>query len=308
MDLSWAFDFTTLTVLAGAVILGVVAGALGCFATLRKQSLVGDALAHAALPGVCLGFLLSGARESLPLLVGAMAAGVVAILILLLITRKTRVNEDAALGIVLTVSFGIGAVLLTAIQHGGDGAQAGLDRFLFGQAATLLPRDVLVMAVLGGVVLIGLWLAFKEFALQTFDPGFAAATGLPVTGMSVALGGMLAVAVAIGLQAVGVILMVSLLIAPAVAARQWTRSLGAMVVLAAAIGAGSSMVGVLASAASGGMPTGPAIVLAATGAAVISLLFAPGRGVVATARRRARKRREWQVGAAPTAVAEGSGR
>ena len=308
MDLSWAFDFTTLTVLAGAVILGVVAGALGCFATLRKQSLLGDALAHAALPGICLGFLLSGARQTVPLLAGAMAAGIVAVLMLLLITRGTRVKEDAALGIVLTVSFGIGAVLLTAIQHGSDGSQAGLDRFLFGQAATLLPRDVLVMALLGGVALAGLSLAFKEFALQTFDPAFAAAAGLPVTGLSVALGAMLAVAVAIGLQAVGVILMVSLLIAPAVAARQWTRSLGAMVVLAAAIGAGSAIAGVLASAATDGMPTGPAIVLAATAAAVFSILFAPGRGVIVTARRRARERRAWRSGGVPARFAEGAGR
>jgi manganese/zinc/iron transport system permease protein len=308
MDLSWIFDFTTLTVLSGAIVLGVVAGALGCFTTLRKQSLLGDALAHAALPGICLGFLLSGARESLPLLAGAMAAGVVAILWLLLITRKTRVKEDAALGIVLTVSFGIGAVLLTAIQHGGDGAQAGLDRFLFGQAATLLPDDVALMAVLGGVVMAGLWLAFKELKLQTFDPEFAAATGLPVVGLSVALGAMLAVAVAIGLQAVGVILMVSLLIAPAVAARQWTRSLGAMVLLAAAIGGMSSAIGVLASAGGGGMPTGPAIVLAATAAAVFSLLFAPGRGVLAAARRRVRERRTWQSQVAPPPLVEGAGR
>ncbi|MFM9105960.1 MAG: metal ABC transporter permease [Chloroflexota bacterium] len=291
----WAADFTTLTVLAGAVALGIAAGALGCFTTLRRQSLLGDALAHAALPGVCAGFLAAGAREPLPLLIGAIGAGVLAILWLLLIVRRTRVKEDAALGIVLTVSFGVGAMMLTAIQHGGDGAQAGLDRFLFGQAATLLPGDVVLMAALAGAVLAALALAFKELQAQTFDPGFAAASGLPSAGLSAALGVMTAVVTAIGLQAVGAILMVSLLVAPAVAARQWTRSLPAMTMLAAAFGALSAAAGVAASAAAGGAPTGPAIVLAATALALISLLFAPGRGILAAAARRSRERRAWRA-------------
>jgi len=305
VDLTWLFDHTTRVVLAGALVLGVVAGALGCFTTLRRQSLVGDALSHAALPGVCIGFLMAGTRELLPLLVGAMAAGAIATLWLLLITRVSKVKEDAALGIVLTVSFGIGAVLLTAIQHRGDAAQAGLDRFLFGQAATLLPQDVLTMTVLGGIVLVALWLVFKELALQTFDPGFAAATGLPTVGMSAALGGLVAVAIAIGLQAVGVILMVSLLIAPAVAARQWTRSLGAMVVLAGAIGGLSGVVGTLASAGAEDTPTGPAIVLVATVAAVVSILFAPRRGVVWRGARRFRERQAWSEPTGRLLAAEG---
>jgi manganese/zinc/iron transport system permease protein len=279
--------YTLRTVLLGAAILGAVGGVLGSFAVLRRQSLVGDALAHAALPGVCLAFLVTGLREPLPLMLGAALSGLAGALALLAIVRGSRIKEDAALGIVLSVSFGFGTLLLTRIQHQGDAAQSGLDRFLFGQAATLLERDVATMAVLAAVVLLVVWALFKELKLLTFDPDFAAVVGYPVTGLSVGLTALLVAAVAIGLQAVGVILMVALLIAPPVAARQWTRSLGAMALLAGAIGAASGVAGTLVSAGAADVPTGPAIVLAATACAAVSVLFAPERGVVWRARRRA---------------------
>ncbi len=278
--------YTLRTVLLGAAILGAVGGVLGSFATLRRQSLVGDALAHAALPGVCLAFLATGLREPLPLLAGAILSGLAGALALLVIVRGSRIKEDAALGIVLTVSFGFGTLLLTRIQHQGNAAQSGLDRFLFGQAATLLERDVATMAVLAMVVLAAVWAFFKELKLLAFDPAFAAAAGYPVTALSVGLTALLVAAVAIGLQAVGVILMVALLIAPAVAARQWTRALGAMALLAAAIGAASGVAGTLFSAGAANVPTGPAIVLVATAFAVGSVLFAPQRGVLWRMRQR----------------------
>ncbi len=289
------FGYTLRTVLLGAAILGAVGGVLGSFATLRRQSLVGDALAHAALPGVCLAFLATGLREPLPILSGAILSGLAGALALLVIVRGSRIKEDAALGIVLSVSFGFGTLLLTRIQHQGNAAQSGLDRFLFGQAATLLERDVVTMAVLAAVVLTAVWAFFKELKLLAFDPGFAAAAGFPVTALSVGLTVLLVAAVAIGLQAVGVILMVALLIAPAVAARQWTHSLGAMTLLAAAIGATSGVVGTLLSAGATDVPTGPAIVLVATAFAVASVLFAPERGVI------------WRMRRQRTLAAQGSG-
>jgi len=295
-------DYTLRTVLLGAAILGAVAGVLGAFATLRRQSLLGDALAHAALPGVCLAFLVTGSREALPLMLGAALSGLVGVLWLLLIVRGGRIKEDAGLGIVLSVTFGVGIVLLTRIQHAGDASQSGLDRFLFGQAATLLTRDVQAMAVVGGGALLVTALLWKELKLLTFDPQFAATIGLPTFGLTVALATLLVAATVVGLQAVGVILMVSLLIAPAVAARQWTRSLGTMALAAAAIGAGSGVVGAFASASVADLPTGPAIVLVATAAAVVSVLFAPRRGVVAATRERRRVAKGTVTGTMPEMV------
>ncbi len=284
LGLEW--DYTLRTVVLGSAVLGAVGGVFGSFATLRRQSLVGDALAHAALPGVCLAFLVTGAKGSLALIAGATLSGLAGTLLFLLVTRTSRVKEDAALGIVLSVFFGFGILLLTRIQQSGDAAQSGLDRFLFGQAATLLARDVWVMAGLGAGALAIVGLLFKEFKLLTFDPEFAASVGFAPTPLTVLLTGLTVVAVTIGLQAVGVILMVAVLIAPASAARQWTNRLSTMLVLAAAFGAAAGVSGAVLSSRASRLPTGPTIVLFATALAAVSILFAPGRGVVWSAANR----------------------
>ncbi len=278
------------TVLLGAALLGAISGMLGAFAVLRRQSLLGDALAHAALPGVCLGFLIAGARDLGSIMAGAFFTGALAALAMMLITRATRLKTDAALGIVLSVFFAIGVVLLTHLQAQGGAASAGLASFLFGQAAAILRSDLWIMGGVGLVALalvLGLW---KEFKLVSFDADFARAQGLPVLVLEGILTVMVAMAIVVGLQLVGVVLMVALLIAPAAAARQWTRSLGAMVALSAAFGAASGMGGALISASVRGLATGPVVVLIATAVVVVSILLAPGRGVLwqARAARRAR--------------------
>ena len=272
-------SFTARNVLAGAALLGVVGGVLGCFALLRRQSLLGDALAHAALPGVCLGYLVAGAKSPLPLFAGALAAGLVGALFILATVRWSRVKEDSAIGIVLSVFFGLGIVLLTYIQKLPAGNQSGLDKYLFGQAATLGTDDVRLAAWLSAAVLAAVALGYKELKLLSFDREFAASLGLPVRTAEVALTMLLVVAVVIGLRTVGVVLIVATLITPAAAARQWTDRLGWMVVLAAAIGAASGALGALASASVARLPTGPAIVLVASAVLVVSLLFAPRRGL-----------------------------
>lgn len=265
----------------GSMLLGLSSGVLGSFAYLRKQSLMGDALAHAALPGVCIAFMLTGSKSIFFFLLGAIVAGLAATFGIGYVTRNSRIKQDTALGIVLSVFFGLGIVLLTKIQHGGSGNQSGLDKFLFGQAASMVLSDVITMAVVALLLTMICALLFKEFKLLSFDPGFAKGIGLPVAFLDQFMMFLIVVAVVVGIQAVGVVLMSALLITPAVSARYWTEKLGVMVVLSGVFGALSGFFGTLLSGMANNMPTGPLTVLAATFFFVVSVLFAPRRGLLA---------------------------
>ncbi|MBD3868770.1 MAG: metal ABC transporter permease [Acidobacteria bacterium] len=274
------WTFTVRIVLAGSALLGLTGGVLGCFALLRRQSLLSDALAHAALPGVCLAFLITGSKSPEVLLAGAMVAGVLGAFAILAVIRNSRIKEDSAIGIILSVFFGAGIVLLTWIQKLPAGNQSGLDRFLFGQAATMGTDDIRLLSVVAVLVLCAVVLFFKEFKLVSFDQGFGVSLGLPVKLLEFGLTALLVLVVVIGLQMVGVVLMVATLVTPAAAARQWTDRLGLMLLLSGGIGAVSGSVGALASATLPRVPTGPAIVLVSSVILVFSLMLAPRRGMV----------------------------
>jgi manganese/zinc/iron transport system permease protein len=274
------FDHTLRTVALGSATLGIISGALGAYALLRRQSLLGDAMSHAALPGIVLAFLITRSKAPLVLIIGALIAAFVGTLIMMSITRTTRIKEDSALGLILSVFFGFGLMLLTFVQRLPDSSQAGLDKFLFGQAAALLERDVLTMAVLGAVALLMMALFWKEFKLLSFDRDFGTCIGFPMRALDVLLTTLLVIAVVIGLQAVGVVLMSAMIVAPAAAARQWTDRLGVMVGLAALCGALAGVTGAVLSSTTTGLSTGPTIVLVAGLIVVVSLLFAPNRGLV----------------------------
>jgi manganese/zinc/iron transport system permease protein len=290
-------DYTMRVVALGAGMLGLVAGALGCFAVLRRQSLLGDAISHAALPGIVLAFILTGTKHPLLLVLGAALAGWLGTLVVTLIVRHSRLPADTALGIVLSVFFGVGLVLLTYVQQLPTAAQAGLDTFLFGQAATMLAGDVVVIAALGSLSLAAVAVFWKEFKLLTFDPEYGATQGLPMRVIDILLTTFLVIAIVIGLQTVGVVLMSALVIAPAAAARQWTDSLGVMVLLAGAFGAVAGVSGAVISGTVENLPTGPTIVLAAITLVVISLAFAPARGLAWAALRQRRQRRQLRTDA-----------
>jgi manganese/zinc/iron transport system permease protein len=292
------FDYTLRNVALGAALLGVVSGVLGSFAVLRQQGLLGDALSHAALPGVCLAFLLTGSKATLVLLLGAALAGWIGSLLLLRIVRDTRLDEDAALGIVLSTFFGFGIVLLTFIAKRNDANQAGLDRYLFGQAASLREEHVITMAVLGAVALFVVGVFYKEFKVLTFDPDFAASIGLATGPLNVLVTSLIVVAVVIGLQTVGVVLMAAMLVGPAVAARQWTDRLGVMLALAAFFGALAGVSGAMISVTQARLPTGPMVILSLTVIVVVSLLVAPAHGVLPDYFRRRRQRALMARGAA----------
>lgn len=274
------FNYTVRTVALGTAILGGLAGVLGSFVILRRQSLMGDSISHATLPGLVLTFLLLGERLTLPLLIGASITAWVGALLVLAITTTTRIKEDSAMGLILSVFFGGGLMLLAYIQKHARSNAGALDEYLFGQAATLIERDVIAMGAVSSVALVLVLLFWKEFKLLTFDPAFAQSQGFPVRLLDVLLTTLVVVAVAVGLQAVGVVLMVAVLVAPAAAARQWSDSLGIMVALAALFGAFSAVSGTLISSTTRGMATGPVIVLINIAIAFISLALAPNRGVL----------------------------
>jgi manganese/zinc/iron transport system permease protein len=288
-------DYTLRVVALGAAALGVASGALGSFAVLRKQSLLGDAISHAALPGIALAFLLTGSKAPFVLVLGAAAAGWLGTLVVMTVVSRSRVTEDSSLGLVLSVFFGFGLVLLTLVQRLPGAGQAGLDRFLFGQAATLLARDVWMIALLGGLALTVTALAWKEFKLLSFDPDFGRTLGLRMGAVDVLLTSVLVISIVIGLQTVGVVLMSAMVVAPAAAARQWTDRLGTMVILAGCFGAVAGVSGAVISSTVSRVPTGPTIVLCLTAIVVLSLCFAPGRGVVWEWGRRQRNRRRLQT-------------
>lgn len=289
------FNHTTIVIAVGAAILGMVSGALGSFAVLRRQSLIGDAISHAALPGIVIAFMLTGARSPVVLMAGAAVAGLVGMLIVMGIHQSTRLRYDTALGLVLSVFFGLGLVLLTHIQKTPDAAQAGLDRFLFGQAAALLRRDVILLAFLGVIALSLLAVFWKEFKLLAFDPQYGTSIGLPMRNLDVLLTGLITIAIVMGLQTVGVVLMSAMIVAPAAAARQWCNSLSRMVLLAGAFGAVSGIVGAAVSSAVAKLPTGPSVVLTMGILVVISLLFAPERGIMSEMRRQRKNRRRLRL-------------
>lgn len=277
-------DYTLRTVALGAAVLGLLGGTLGTFAVLRRQSLLSDALAHATLPGVVIGFLLTGTTSGSGLMVGAAVTAALAAGLVLLVVQRTRVKQDAALALVLSVFFGAGTVLLTYVAGTGASGQSGLDRFVLGQAASLVAADVRTMAVLTAVALAVVALTYKELKLVAFDPAFARAVGYPVRRVEALLTVLLVVAIVVGIQTVGVVLVAALLITPAAAARQWTDRLAVMIVLAALLGALSGVTGAVLSATATDLPTGPLVVLVATAVLLVSL---PARRV--RARRGARR-------------------
>lgn len=278
--MSEIFNSTLLVVATGSCLLGILCGTVGSFAVLKRESLVGDMISHAALPGIVAGFMLFS-RNPLALLAGAATSGLVSLVLHRLILRYSKIKEDASLALILSVFFGFGLVLLTYVQKRPDAAQAGLTKFTFGQAATLLREDVIWQAGLFAVAMLILLVAWKEWKILTFDSGFARSVGLPVRGLEWLRLILVTLTIAVGLQIAGVVLVSALLVAPAVAARQWTNQLSILVIIAGAIGGFCGTAGAYVSSAWDGIPTGPAIVLFLSAVVIISLVAAPRRGLLA---------------------------
>lgn len=267
-------------VLLSTLILGTAAGIIGCFAYWKRQSLMSDALSHAALPGVIIGFAIVGEKNLPVMIAGAAGSALLGALLIHSIRSSSRIKEDAAMGIILSVFFGLGIMLLAFVNRMAGASQSGLDSFIYGQAASMVGKDVWLMSGLALLVLFISIIAFKEWKLFLFDAAFGKGLGLSSRLMNSLYMFCLMLVIVIGIQAVGVILMAALLITPAVSARYWTNSFKWMVVLSAVFGGGSGVIGTLLSAYGKGWPTGPFIVIAAASLFIVSLTLGIRKGLL----------------------------
>ena len=278
--------YNTRIVLMGTLLLGMCAGVVGAFMLLRKKALVGDVASHAALPGIGIAYLVAegispGSGKSLPvLLVGASISAGCGVVLASLIQRLRLIKEDAALGIVLSLFFGLGIVLLTIIQGMKTGTAAGLNDFVFGKTAAITFADVVLIAIASLIVLVVCASLFKELTILCFDEEYAAALGWPAKRLDLLLTALVVGVTVIGMQSVGLLLVVALLIIPPTAARFWSDRLGPMVTISSAIGGLSCSLGVLLSANFERLAAGPIIVLSGAALFLFSLLFGSRRGTV----------------------------
>lgn len=268
------------TVVAGTVLIGLSSGLVGTFAFLRKRALQGDTIAHSVLPGVVLAFMVSGSRNHLILLSGAVLSGFLSVWISEYISRVSRIKPDTATALVLSVFFGAGILLLTSIQNEGGGGSAGLQQLLFGKAAALSLEDLTYFGVLTLGLVLTISIGYRYFRIVSFSPEYAAISGIPVRVVTAILNILTVLTISLGIQAVGVVLMAALLLTPAAAARYWTDKLSVMLILSASFGILSGLVGSFVSYLAPSMPTGPWIVVTISFIAIISFYFSPGRGIL----------------------------
>ena len=273
-------SYTTQMVLLGTALLGLASGIAGTFAVLRKESLIGDGLSHAALPGVVIAFLLTGIKDIEVLIAGAALSSIAAAWLITITVENSKIKFDGALATILSAFFGLGMVLLTYLQSLNNAGQAGLSKFIFGQAATILARDVYITSAAALIIIVLTALFWKELKLISFDVEYAKTLQIPVTFTLILYRALLIMTIIIGIQSVGAILISSLLIAPAVGARQWTNKLGTMCILAGCFGMASAIGGTLWSTSVQKLPTGPAIIVILSVIVLLSLIFAPNRGIL----------------------------
>ena len=279
-------SYTTQMVLLGTALLGLASGIAGTFAVLRKESLIGDGLSHAALPGVVIAFLLTGIKDIEVLIAGAALSSIAAAWLITITVENSKIKFDGALATILSAFFGLGMVLLTYLQSLNNAGQAGLSKFIFGQAATILARDVYITSAAALIIIVLTALFWKELKLISFDVEYAKTLQIPVTFTLILYRALLIMTIIIGIQSVGAILLSSLLIAPAVGARQWTNKLGTMCILAGFFGMVSAIGGTIWSTSVQKLPTGPAIIVILSAIVLLSLIFAPNRGMLWQYRKR----------------------
>ena len=281
-DITYFFSFEDTNinnVLFGTIILGFTCGIVGVLVVLSKKALIVDAISHAVLPGICIGFMFTGVKNPVYLTLGGMLAGAVAVYLVDWISRVSRIKKDASIAISLSVLFSVGVILLNIIQHSGNSNQSGLTDFLFGKAATIVQSDVYVFGVIFGVVVITLIIFYQHFKISLFDISFAKSIGLSQKFTQGLISGLIIISTAVGIQTVGIVLMSALLITPASSALFWTNSFKKAILLSGGFATFSSILGVFISFLSSDMPTGPWIIVVLSFFALLSA-FLSKKGLI----------------------------
>ncbi|GMQ23773.1 metal ABC transporter permease [Algoriphagus sp. oki45] len=273
-------DPSILWVVLGITLLGIGSAYVGTFSFLDKKALLGDAISHAVLPGICLGFILAGEKNPVYIVTGAFVSGGIATFLSTWLKRNTKLSEDAIIATILSVFFGIGIVMLTALQKSGNPEIAGLNTFIFGNAIGISEKDLMLYGGLALFIILVLTFFLKEFRLMVFDREFGDSIGFPMKSISFSFNVLMILAVVIGIQAIGVVLMAALLITPGSAARFWTDRLGTLLILAALFSVISGVMGTYISFVLPQMPTGPWVVVFLSLIALISFLFSPKSGML----------------------------
>ena len=282
-DFAYFFTFQDSSiafVVIGITLLGIGSAYVGTYSFLDKKALLGDAISHAVLPGICVGFLLAGEKNPIYIVAGAFVSGALATFLTSWLKSKTRLSDDAIIASILSIFFGFGIVLLTVIQKTGNPEMAGLNQFIFGNAIAILEEDLYLYGGLAILIIITLTLFRKEFNMLVFNPDFGTALGYPMMTIRLVFNVLMILSVVIGIQAIGVVLMAALLITPGAAARFWTNKLGPLLILAGTFSAISGIIGTYISFVIPQMPTGPWVVVSLSLLALISFLLAPKTGIL----------------------------
>lgn len=277
-------------VIFGSILLGLTSAIIGVFSFLQKKSLLGDVVAHSLLPGVCIGFIVSGEKDTFTLLFFAILSGLFSVYFIDFIKSKSKIKNDSALAITLSIFFGFGLLLLSFIQNSENANQSGIDHFLFGKAASMMESDLIVYGIISIITLSLLFLFIRPFFVLSFDPNFGKVIGLPVNSFRLLLTTLTVIAVAIGIQTVGVVLMAAMLVTPAAGAKLWTNNLKQLMILAGGFGGFAGFFGAFISYVLPNMPTGPWIVVSLSMITLFSFLASPKKGLISNYI----KRRKWQ--------------
>ncbi|WP_143605281.1 metal ABC transporter permease [Streptobacillus notomytis] len=273
-------SYTFKIVAIGCSLLGMISAIIGTFAVLKKESLLGDGVAHSSLAGICIAFLLTGKRELFILLIGALIMGLICVLLIHYIGTNSKVKFDSAIALILSTFFGLGLVLLTYLKRVHGAKKAGLSNFIFGQASTLILKDIYLITVVGLILLALVIFFWKEIKISIFDKEYAKTIGINSDRYRLLVSVMIVINVIIGLQIAGVVLMTAMMISPVVAARQWSNKLNIVVILSSVFGAISGFVGSLSSSLNTSLPTGPVIVVTLSIFVIFSMLFSNKRGLI----------------------------
>ena len=277
----FTFQDSSITwVVLGITLLGIGSAYVGTFSFLDKKALLGDAISHAVLPGICLGFILAGEKNPVYIVTGAFLSGALATFLSSWLKKNTKLSEDTIIATILSVFFGFGIVLLTGLQKSGNPEIAGLNSFIFGNAIGISETDLMIYGGLSLTIIVVLTLLLKEFRLMVFDPNYGKAIGFPMEAIRFLFNVLMILAVVIGIQAIGVVLMAALLITPGAAARFWTDRLNPLLILAASFSILSGILGTYISFVLPQMPTGPWVVVFLPLIALLSFMFSPKSGIV----------------------------